>query len=57
MSQVLFQYRLRRKGILDTGIPDLMVATLAIQNRKLVFSTDEHFPRMAPHIPLRLFTP
>ena len=52
-----FQYRLRRKGILDTGIPDLIVATVAIQNRKLVFSTDEDFPRMAPHIPLRLFTP
>jgi hypothetical protein len=33
----------------------LMVATVAIQNRKTVFSADEDFPRMAPFIPLRLF--
>lgn len=52
-----FQYRLRRNGILDIGIPDLMVATVAIQNRKTVFSADEDFPRMAPFIPLRLLTP
>ena len=52
-----FQYRLRRNGILDIGIPDLMVATVAIQNRKTLFSADEDFPRMAPFIPLRLFTP
>lgn len=54
---IRFQYRLRRKGLLDTGIPDLILATVAIQNRKMIFSTDEDFPRMAPHIPLRLFTP
>lgn len=52
-----FQYRLRRNGILDIGIPDLMVATVAIQNRKTLFSADEDFPRMAPFIPLRLFIP
>jgi predicted nucleic acid-binding protein len=52
-----FQYRLRRNGILDIGMPDLMVATVAIQNRKTLFSADEDFPRMAPFIPLRLFTP
>ncbi|MBI2000740.1 MAG: PIN domain-containing protein [candidate division NC10 bacterium] len=52
-----FQYRLRRNGILDIGIPDLMVATVAIQNRKTLFSADEDFPRMAPFIQLRLFTP
>ena len=51
-----FQYRLRRNGIVDIGIPDLMVATVAIQNRKTLFSADEDFPRMAPFIPLRLFT-
>lgn len=54
---IRFQYRLRRQGILDAGIPDLIVATVAIQNRKPVFSTDEDFPRMTRHIPLRLFTP
>ena len=53
---IRFQCRLQRNGIPETGIPDLIVATVAIQNRKLVFSTDEDFPRMARHIPLRLFT-
>ncbi len=52
-----FQYRLRSKGVLGIGIPDLIVATVAIQNRKMVFSIDEDFPRMAPHIPIRLFIP
>jgi len=32
-------------------------ATVAIQNRKLVFTADEDFPRMAAHVPVRLFIP
>ena len=54
---VRFRYRLQTKGVLGIGIPDLIVATVAIQNRKLVFTTDEDFVRMTPHIPVRLFTP
>jgi len=54
---VRFRRRLHSKGILGIGIPDLIVATVAIQNRKLVFTADEDFPRMAPHVPVRLFAP
>lgn len=34
-----------------------MIATVAVQNRKLVFTADEDFPRMAAHVPFRLFVP
>jgi predicted nucleic acid-binding protein len=54
---VRFRYRLHTNGILGIGIPDLIVATVAIQNRKLVFTLDDDFPRMAPYVPVRLFTP
>ena len=54
---VRFRHRLQTKGVLDIGIPDLMIATVSIQNRKLVFTTDEDFPRMIPHVPVRLFIP
>ena len=52
-----FRHRLATKGVLGIGIPDLMIATVAIQNRKLVFTADEDFPRMAAHVPVRLFIP
>jgi len=54
---VRFRHRLQTKGVLDIGIPDLMIATVSIQNRKLVFTADEDFPRMLPHVPVRLFIP
>lgn len=54
---IRFRRRLHLKGVSDIGIPDLIVATVAIQNRKLVFTNDEDFDRMAPHIPIRLFVP
>jgi hypothetical protein len=54
---VRFRHRLQTKGVPGIGIPDLIVATVAIQNRKLVFTLDEDFPRMLPHVPVRLFTP
>jgi predicted nucleic acid-binding protein len=54
---VRFRYRLNRNGVLGIGIPDLIVATVAIQNRKLVFSLDEDFPKMVPHVPVRLYIP
>jgi hypothetical protein len=52
-----FRHRLLTKGVLGIGIPDLMIATVAVQNRKLVFTADEDFPRMAAHLPFRLFVP
>lgn len=52
-----FRYRLHAKGVLGIGIPDLIIATVAIQNRKLVFTADEDFPRMVPHVPVQLFVP
>lgn len=54
---IRFRRRLYLKGVSDIGIPDLIVATVAIQNRKLVFTTDEDFVRITPHIPIRLFVP
>ena len=54
---IRFRYHLHMKGILGIGIPDLIIATVAIQNRKLVFTADEDFPRMIPHVPVRLFAP
>lgn len=52
-----FRYRLHVKGILGISIPDLIIATVAIQNRKLVFTADEDFTRMMAYVPVRLFTP
>jgi hypothetical protein len=54
---VRFRHRLQTKGVLGIGIPDLIVATVAIQNRKFVFTTDEDFQRMIPYVPVRLFIP
>ncbi len=54
---IRFRHRLQTKGVTGIGIPDLIVATVAIQNRKLVFTADEDFPRMLPHVPVHLFTP
>lgn len=54
---IRFRQRLQTKGVLGIGIPDLIIATVAIQNRKLVFTADEDFSRMIPHVPIRLFIP
>lgn len=54
---VRFRHRLLTRDIHGIGIPDLIVATVAIQNQKLVFTLDEDFARMTPHVPVRLFTP
>lgn len=45
-----FGYRLDVNGVLGIGIPDLIIATVAIQNRELVFTADEDFSRMVPHV-------
>jgi predicted nucleic acid-binding protein len=52
-----FRYRLHVKGVLGISIPDLMIATVAIQNQKLVFTADEDFTRMTACVPVRLFSP
>jgi predicted nucleic acid-binding protein len=52
-----FRYRLHVNSVFGIGIPDLIIATVAIQNRKLVFTADEDFARMMPYVPVRLFTP
>ena len=52
-----FRYRLHRNSVFGIGIPDLIIATVAIQNRKLVFTADEDFTRMMPYVPVRLFAP
>jgi hypothetical protein len=52
---IRFRRRLQTKGIIGIGIPDLIIATVAIQNRKLVFTSDEDFLRMIPHLPVQLF--
>jgi predicted nucleic acid-binding protein len=54
---IRFRRRLQTKGIIGIGIPDLIIATVAIQNRKLVFTADEDFLRMIPHLPVQLFIP
>jgi len=54
---IRFRRRLHLEGIFGIGIPDLIVATVAIQNRKLVFTADEDFPRMLPYVPVNLFIP
>jgi predicted nucleic acid-binding protein len=54
---VRFRYRLQTNGVLGIGIPDLIIATIAIQNRKVIYSADDDFSRMIPHIPVRLFIP
>ncbi|MBI4587455.1 MAG: PIN domain-containing protein [Candidatus Rokubacteria bacterium] len=52
-----FRYRLHLNGVLGISIPDLIIATVAIQNRRLVFTADEDFSRMMPYVPVSLFTP
>jgi len=44
-----------RNGINRVGIPDLMIAQHAIQNRLELYSLDKHFQTLAMHIPLSLY--
>ena len=54
---VRFRRRLETKGVMGISTPDLIVATVSIQNRKIVFTADEDFTRMIPHVPIQLFMP
>ena len=49
------RYLLNRKGVSGIGIPDVMVATVALEHQKLLYSKDHHFRLIARHLPLRVF--
>jgi hypothetical protein len=44
-----------RNGINKVGIPDLIIAQHAIQNRLALFSLDKHFALLHRHLPLNLY--
>jgi len=44
-----------RNGLNRVGIPDLVIAQHAIQNRMELYSLDKHFQMLAMHIPLALY--
>jgi len=43
-----------KHGINKVGIPDLMIAQHAIQNRIELYTRDKHFKLIARHVPLAL---
>ena len=43
-----------RNGINKVGIPDLIIAQCATQNRLSLFSLDKHFQLLVKHFPLNL---
>lgn len=43
-----------RHGVNKVGIPDLMIAQHAIQNRLELYTQDKHFKLIAQHVPLAL---
>ena len=43
-----------RNGINKVGIPDLIIAQCATQNRLSLFSLDKHFQLLGKHFPLNL---
>ena len=43
-----------RQGVNGIGIPDLIIAQHAIQNRLELFAHDKHFVLMSEHMPLSL---
>lgn len=44
-----------RHGVNKIGIPDLLIAQHAIQNRLELYTRDKHFSLMAKHVPLTLY--
>jgi hypothetical protein len=44
-----------RNGINKVGIPDLIIAQHAIQNRLALLSLDKHFSLLHRHLPLNLY--
>lgn len=51
----LLQLRLVCTTDLLKAIPDVLVATVALEHQKLLYSKDHHFRLIARHLPLRLF--
>jgi len=49
-----FQFKCLKNGINGIGIPDLIVAQNAIQNRCEIYSLDNHFRRMKDILGLQL---
>ncbi len=49
-----FQHRCLRKGINGIGIPDLIIAQNALQNRCEIYSLDQHFKLMKKPLELAL---
>ncbi len=49
-----YQYRCLKKGIAGIGIPDLIIAQNAIQNKCEIYSLDNHFKLMKKIIPIEL---
>jgi predicted nucleic acid-binding protein len=43
-----------RQGVNGVGIPDLIIAQNAIQNRLELLATDKHFVLMSEHMPLSI---
>ncbi len=49
-----FQHKCLRKGINGIGIPDLIIAQNALQNRCEIYSLDQHFKLMKKPLELAL---
>ncbi|MBN2899736.1 MAG: PIN domain-containing protein [Clostridia bacterium] len=55
-SQIIeFQSKCLKKGINGVGVPDLLIAQNAIQNRCEIFTLDQHFSLMKNPLNLKLF--
>ena len=50
-----FQYRCLKKGINGIGIPDLIIAQNATQNKCPIYSLDKHFNALKDIINIELF--
>ena len=44
-----------KHGVNKVGLPDLMIAQHAIQNRLELYTRDKHFKLIARHVPLALY--
>ncbi|MCG6166733.1 PIN domain-containing protein [Leptospira sp. FAT2] len=44
-----------KNGINKVGIPDLIIAQNAIQNKAILFTLDKHFKLMSKHIKLKVY--
>lgn len=49
--------KLRAGGLGDVALADVQIASVAMEHRLSVWSTDRHFPLMAGRLPLALWTP